>query len=62
LILTKDKDLKLKNRLYDAAVDVYMDSGADISLKIIKDKDFNRMKEMHYPFAENILKEGIKIV
>lgn len=62
LILTKEKDLKLKSRLYDAAVDVYMNSGADISLKIVKEKDFNRMKEIGYPFADNILKEGIKIV
>jgi len=61
LILTKEKDLKLKSRLYDAAVDVYMNSGADLSLKIIKEADFNRMKKIGYPFVDNILKEGIKL-
>lgn len=59
LIVVKDKSIKEK--LYDAAVDTYCDIGADISLKIIKQEQFQRLKKLSTPFIENVLKEGIKI-
>lgn len=59
LIVVKDKSIK--DRLYDAAVDTFCESGADISLKIIKQEQFQRLKQLSTPFIENVLKEGIKI-
>lgn len=61
LLLVPRKDANMKAKLYDAAVDVFMESGADLSLKIIRKDDFERMASLGFPFAENILKEGIKI-
>ena len=61
LVVIPQKDQGLKDKLYDASVDVFLDKGADISLKIIKNEDFERMKRLSFPFIENILKEGIKV-
>lgn len=61
LLVVPKKERLLKNKLYEAAVDVLLEKGADISLKIIRKEDFERMKNISAPFIENVLKEGIKI-
>ena len=61
LLIVPRKDRPLKDKLYDAAVDVFTESGADISLKIVKETDFERMKTISLPFILNVIKEGIKI-
>lgn len=59
LVVVKDKSIK--DKLYDAAVDTFCETGADISLKIIKQEHFQRLKSLSTPFIENVLKEGKKI-
>jgi len=59
LIVAEDKTIK--NRLYDLVVDIFCETGADISLKIFKKDDFERLKNLGTPFIENVTKEGIRI-
>lgn len=59
LVVTEDK--KIKDKLYDLAVDILCETGADISLKIFKKEDFERLRFLSTPFIENVLKEGKKI-
>lgn len=59
LIVAEDKTIK--DKLYDLAVDIFCKTGSDISLKILKKDDFEKLKFLSTPFIENILKEGIKI-
>ena len=61
LLVAPHKSLELKDKLYDAAVEVFMQTGADISLKVVKKEAFERMKNLSYPFLEKVLSEGIKI-
>ncbi|MBU0629470.1 MAG: nucleotidyltransferase domain-containing protein [Candidatus Margulisbacteria bacterium] len=61
LLIVPEKNREIRDRLYDAAVDVQIDTGADLSLKIVKQADFERMRKLAYPFIENILNEGIKV-
>lgn len=61
LLVVPKKDKNLKDKLYDAAVDIFMDTGADISLKIVKKDDFDRLSSLSAPFVENVLKEGVKL-
>lgn len=61
LFIVPKKEHQLKSKLYDAAIEIQMDSDADISLKIIEKLDFDRMVSLKAPFTNNILKEGIKL-
>jgi len=61
LLVVPKKDMALKDKLYDAAMDVFMEDEADISLKIVRKEDFDRMKKISAPFLQNVLKEGIKV-
>jgi len=59
LIVVEDKSIK--DKLYDIAVDIFCKTNADISLKIIKKVDFEKLKNLPTPFIENIITEGIRI-
>ena len=63
LLLVVDESFTLsdKSKLYDAVMDVLLETGRLISLKIFKKQVFNRLKKMGTPFTQNILREGIKI-
>jgi len=59
LLVVKDK--KIKDKIYNIAVDIFLKTGADLSFKIFKEKDFTYMRRIKYPFIKNIIKEGIRI-
>jgi len=61
LIVVPSRDRELKDKLYDAAVDVSLESDVDVSLKVVKQSDFERMKQLSAPFVENVLREGKKV-
>ncbi len=61
LIVVKQKDRRLKDRIYDITVDVFLQTGADLSLKILRREDFERLSTLHTPFIEHVLREGIKL-
>ncbi len=58
-IVTGDKSIK--DSLYYIAVDVFCKTGADISMKILTEDNFKRLKKLSVPFITNVLKEGKKI-
>lgn len=59
LVVVKDKTVK--DKLYDITVDIFCKTNVDISLKILKKTDFEKLTTLQTPFIENVLKEGIKI-
>ncbi len=61
LVVLKDKNRTLVNKLYDAVMDILLSEGRLISLKIFTNSEFNRLRSIQTPFMKNILKEGIKI-
>ena len=61
LIVTNDFTLADKDKLYDAVMDVLLKSGRLISLKIFKEREFERLKRLHTPFMQNVLREAVHI-
>jgi predicted nucleotidyltransferase len=61
LIVVDRKDRDLISKLYDAVMDILLDTGRLISLKIFIVSEFNRLKSIPTPFMNNVIKEGIKL-
>ena len=61
LVVSKDFRHADKDRLYDIVMDVLLESGRLISLKIFKQETFKRLCDMGTPFTSAVLAEGIKI-
>jgi predicted nucleotidyltransferase len=61
LIVVKKKDKELVSRFYDAVIDILLDTGKLISLKIFTIFEFNRLKSIPTPFMRHIITEGIKL-
>ena len=61
LIVVSRKDRDLISKLYDAVMDILLNTGRLISLKIFIASEFNRLKSIPTPFMEKVIKEGIKI-
>lgn len=61
LIVLKKKDREIVSKLYDAVMEVLLDTGRLISLKIFTVSEFNRLKSIPTPFMASIMKEGIRL-
>lgn len=61
LIVADQPDRKFRDRLYDIAIDILLETSRDISLKIYKTQEFQRLRRMQTPFMTNVLKEGVRI-
>ncbi len=61
LIVLEQKDRGIISRLYDIVMDILIDTGRLISLKIFVEEEFNRLKSIPTPFMENVMKEGIRL-
>lgn len=61
LIVVNRKDKEFTSRLYDAIMDILLDTGRLISIKIFTVSDFNRLKSIPTPFIQNVIKEGIRL-
>ncbi|MFH0796591.1 MAG: nucleotidyltransferase domain-containing protein [Candidatus Omnitrophota bacterium] len=56
-----NKNKEFREKIYDVVVDTLLETGRDISLKIFRKKEFNRLCRMETPFMRSVLKEGIRI-
>ena len=61
LVVAKEKDYQLKDKIYDVVTDVCLKSSRDISLKFFSVEKFDRLKSIPSRFIRNVLTEGIKI-
>lgn len=61
LIVTRERDLVLKDRIYDVATDVSLQSRRDLSLKFFSASEFDRLKAIPSRFVLHVLTEGVKI-
>ena len=61
LLVMPKRDEAIVDKMYDAALDILLETGKVISLKIFKQDDFKRLAAIPTPFMSRILKEGIKI-
>lgn len=61
LIALDKKDREFISGLYDAVMDILLDTGRLISLKIFTLAEFNRLKSVPTPFMHNVVTEGIRL-
>jgi predicted nucleotidyltransferase len=61
LIVVKEKKKDLVNVLYDAVIELLLETGRLFSLKIIKLGDFKRLSSLPTPFMKTVMEEGMRI-
>lgn len=61
LIVVKEVNKNFRERVYNIVIDILLETGKLISLKILTKNDFLKFSQIGLPFIENVLKEGIKI-
>lgn len=61
MIVSDQPDREFRDKIYDIVIDIFLETGRDISLKIYKTPEFQRLRGMQTPFMKNVLREGIKI-
>lgn len=61
LVVAASADKRFRSDLYDIAVDILLEMGRDVSLKIFRTDEFNRLRAMGTPFMKNVLSEGVRI-
>jgi predicted nucleotidyltransferase len=58
LVLSSDKE-KIRAKVIERAIDILLDTGTYISVKVITPGEFERLKHTH--FISQIVKEGVVI-
>ncbi|MEJ2696149.1 MAG: nucleotidyltransferase domain-containing protein [Candidatus Sulfobium sp.] len=61
LLVVEKKERGTISMLYDIVMEILLDTGRLVSLKIFTVSDFKRLRAIPTPFMEQILKEGIRL-
>ncbi|GIW55118.1 MAG: hypothetical protein KatS3mg082_1522 [Nitrospiraceae bacterium] len=61
LLVVSKKDAALLDVLYDAVMDVLLEHGRLVSLKVFPEQEFARLQALQTPFMEHVSQEGILI-
>ena len=61
LIIVNQPDKEFREKVYEIVLDVLLETGKLLSLKILSSEEFRKLSRLRTPFIENVLKEGIKI-
>ncbi len=59
LVVIDKEDFRLRRDLTGLAFDIFMDTGGDLSVKVLSSQDFQARKS--YSFLRNVLTEGVKV-
>lgn len=59
LIITKKEDFRLRRLFIGKAFDIFMETGKNISVKVISHDDFRSQK--NFSFLKNVIADGVKI-
>lgn len=61
LVVGQDFSLAEKDALYEQVIDILLETGRLVSLKIFKRGEFQRLRDLNTPFLSRVLKEGVKV-
>ena len=61
LIVLYERRRQTVDKLYDVVMDILLDTGRLVSLKIFPYEEFKRLSSIPTPFMKNVLREGIVI-
>jgi len=61
LVVSDAFSLKDKDALYDTVLDLLLETGRLVSLKLFRERAFQRLRAMGTPFMTHVLREGMKV-
>ena len=61
LVVREEFSLAEKDALYEQVMDILLETGRLISLKIFRQSEFQRLRGLHTPFLSRVLEEGVKV-
>ena len=61
LVVSEDFSPADKDVLYDIVMDILLDTGRLVSLKIFRQQAFERLRSLQTPFIQHVLTQGIAI-
>ncbi|HSD56835.1 MAG TPA: nucleotidyltransferase domain-containing protein [Methanotrichaceae archaeon] len=59
LVVIDKEDFRLRRELIGLAFDILLETGGDISVKVLSSQDFQAQKS--FSFLRNVLAEGVKV-
>jgi predicted nucleotidyltransferase len=59
LVVIDEEDFLLRRKLVGLSFDILLETGADLSVKVLSDRDFQARKS--HSFLRNVLAEGAKL-
>ena len=59
LVVIDEEDFRLRRDLVGLSFDILLETGGDLSVKVLSDRDFQAHKS--YSFLKNVLAEGAKL-
>ncbi|MFO7966371.1 MAG: nucleotidyltransferase domain-containing protein [Archaeoglobaceae archaeon] len=60
IVITGNEDYKLRRSIISIAFDVFLDTGNNISVKVLSKDDFETHK--NFSFLKKVVSEGVKVV
>jgi len=61
LVVGQDFSLSEKDALYEQVMDILLETGRLVSLKIFKRGEFQRLRDLNTPFLSRVLREGVQV-
>ncbi len=61
LVIVPERQQALVDRLYDAVLDVQLETGSLVSLKILTGAQYDRLAAIPTPFLANVVAEGVRL-
>jgi predicted nucleotidyltransferase len=61
LVIVPERKQALVDQLYDAVLDVQLETGSLISLKIFTEGQYDRLGAIPTPFLANVKAEGVRL-
>ena len=61
LLVVDQKDAETKSLVYEAVIDILLETGRLVSLKIFTQAEFDRLRAIPTPFITTVLTEGVPL-
>ena len=61
LVVVDRRDEALIEALYRTVMDVLLHSGKLVSLKVVPEEAFERLRSLRTPFVDNVLRDGVEL-
>jgi predicted nucleotidyltransferase len=61
LVVVSGRDPALNEVLYDAVMDVLLAHGRVVSLKVLEEREYERLRALGTPFMQRIAEEGVAV-